>query len=200
MGITHDVEQQPSSSTGREWVAAGRLCMDFVMTGPPTEYGAAYDKFERLAEPADLARWLAACELRADGVQVSRADLSRALELRDALWRLTVAANHGQPTPLADAALVNDVAAGRPLVPRLVDGRQAWDRPTVRQALVEVARDAVALHGHPDQLGRLRECASEDCPRPFYDTSRAGVRRWCDPVRCGDRQRARAYRAHRREE
>jgi predicted RNA-binding Zn ribbon-like protein len=174
--------------------------MDFVMTGPPTEYGDDYAKFERLAEPADLSRWLAVSELRAVGVHVSRADLRRAVALRDALWRLTVAHNHTYDPSTGDVDALNEAAAGRGLVPKLDRGRQVWHQPIARQALVAVARDAVALHGHPDQLARLRECASDDCPRPFYDTSRAGVRRWCDPVRCGDRQRARAYRAHRREE
>ncbi|MBA3584454.1 MAG: CGNR zinc finger domain-containing protein, partial [Gemmatimonadetes bacterium] len=41
----------------------------------------------------------------------------------------------------------------------------------------------------------VRQCESRDCALLFFDDSRPGKRRWCSPGRCGDRARARAYRA-----
>lgn len=57
-----------------------------------------------------------------------------------------------------------------------------------------VARDAVDLFAAGDPA-RLRRCQGRQCALVFYDDSRSGARRWCAPERCGDRTRARVYRA-----
>jgi predicted RNA-binding Zn ribbon-like protein len=44
---------------------------------------------------------------------------------------------------------------------------------------------------------RIRECASDDCPLVFVDSSRPGARRWCAMERCGNRHKLRALRARR---
>jgi predicted RNA-binding Zn ribbon-like protein len=96
--------------------------------------------------------------------------------------------------------LLNRAAAMPPLTPRLDPMTRdfSWHRPTVGAAMSEVARDALAMLGDPDQRRRVRACANPDCERLFYDDSRPGRRRWCSPDRCGDQARARAYRARRK--
>jgi predicted RNA-binding Zn ribbon-like protein len=74
----------------------------------------------------------------------------------------------------------------------------SWHNPTIGAAMSEVARDALAMLGDPEQRRRVRTCANPDCERLFYDDSRPGQRRWCSPERCGDQARARAYRARNR--
>jgi predicted RNA-binding Zn ribbon-like protein len=188
------------SPAGRVWIDAGRLGVDLAMTGPPPELLPAAARWEQLHEPADLADWLTACTLGLGRLDVTGDDLSRALELRVGLWGMIRAALESRPLPRRAIATVNAYAAGAPLVPQLAPGGRRWSAPTVAQALATIARDAIDLHADSAQLIRLHECASADCGRVFYDTSRPGTRRWCDPVRCGDRQRARAYRRHRHHE
>ncbi|NEN07417.1 CGNR zinc finger domain-containing protein [Diaminobutyricibacter tongyongensis] len=44
-------------------------------------------------------------------------------------------------------------------------------------------------------MGRVRLCAAEDCRWAFYDRSKNGSRTWCSMGVCGNRQKARTYRA-----
>jgi predicted RNA-binding Zn ribbon-like protein len=64
------------------------------------------------------------------------------------------------------------------------------------QALSTLAREMIELLSGPFS-GRIRECASGDCPLVFVDTSRPGARRWCSMERCGNRHKLRALRARR---
>jgi predicted RNA-binding Zn ribbon-like protein len=42
---------------------------------------------------------------------------------------------------------------------------------------------------------RVKLCSAEDCRWAFYDHSRNGSRTWCSMGVCGNRQKARTYRA-----
>jgi predicted RNA-binding Zn ribbon-like protein len=181
----------------------GRLSLDLAVTGGEGPYA----RFETLHDPGDLARWLAQCELAVSGVSASAADLAVAKRLRRAIWNGAEAVVEGATPAAADLAVINEAATLPPLVPS-VDfspsegvkpslGR-AWREPRVDQALSDVARDAIVLLSDPAQRARLRRCASPDCELIFYDSSRPGRRRWCSTERCGDRMRARAYRARHR--
>jgi predicted RNA-binding Zn ribbon-like protein len=98
---------------------------------------------------------------------------------------------------------INRSAAATPLTPELTpelapDGLTAgWAAPVrATQALSTMAREMIELLSGP-LAGRLRECASDDCPLVFVDTSRPGARRWCAMERCGNRHKLRALRARR---
>ena len=45
------------------------------------------------------------------------------------------------------------------------------------------------------KLGRVKLCGADDCRWAFYDQSRNGSRTWCSMGVCGNRQKARSYRA-----
>ena len=172
----------------------GRLCLDLAVTGGDGPYG----KIETLHATPDLARWLAECELAVD-VVAGGADLAAAKTLRRAIWNGAEAVLEGGSPSAADLALINAAAARPPLVPYVTDSlARTWHAPLAEQALSDVARDAVALLTDPAQRARLRRCESPDCALIFYDSSRPGRRRWCSTERCGDRMRARAYRARHR--
>lgn len=178
----------------------GRLSLDLAVTGGEGPYA----RFETLQGPRDLARWLAECRLAAPGVSASAADLAAAKQLRRAIWNGASAVVDGGLPPAGDLAVINAAAARPPLVPSVElpvgpDGPvRVWTAPRAEQALSDIARDAIALLCNPELRARLRRCASPDCSLIFYDSSRPGRRRWCSTDRCGDRMRARAYRARHR--
>jgi predicted RNA-binding Zn ribbon-like protein len=90
-------------------------------------------------------------------------------------------------------------AAAAPLVPELAaGGTTAGWAPPVRatQALSTLAREMVELLSGPASR-RIGECASDNCPLVFVDSSRPGARRWCAMERCGNRHKLRAHRARR---
>ena len=172
------------------FLALGRLAVDFVHTG-----GEGWRaRWETWDEPADLADWFAWSSLRTVDVVVSRADLGAAKSLREDLWGVFETAVGSQPLPEGSVASMNAAAARPPLVPQLVGSRESeWKAATVTAALSTISRDAIELLAARDR--RLRQCANPRCFIMFYDDSRPGTRRWCQPNRCGDRLRAQAYRA-----
>jgi predicted RNA-binding Zn ribbon-like protein len=46
-----------------------------------------------------------------------------------------------------------------------------------------------------DEMKRLRQCESSDCHWLFLDTSKNHTRRWCDMKLCGNRMKARRFKA-----
>ena len=94
--------------------------------------------------------------------------------------------------------MVNDAAAGPAVTLRLSADGHVERIGTVPAALAHIARTGIDLIGGPDRA-RLRWCADATCTHPFLDRSRARRRRWCGMAGCGDRAKARAYRARHRD-
>jgi predicted RNA-binding Zn ribbon-like protein len=160
----------------------GRLSLDLVAA--------------ELHTPPQLSAWLAESALEVEDLICTSHDLAAARRVAKAVQAGALAtARHRRP-PDDAVRLLNRAAALPPLTPRLdPDTRSfSWHRPSVSAAMSEVARDALAMLGDPEQRRRVRTCANPDCERLFYDDSRPGRRRWCSPERCGDQARARAYR------
>jgi predicted RNA-binding Zn ribbon-like protein len=159
---------------------AGAACLDFAHTGGEGRYAV----FETLHKPDDLARWVAQPPLFAViAVPVTGRELTQAKALRRAIW---------------DAA--HDRAARRLLAAKAVatinhTATSDWAPPTrVTQALSTLAREMIELLSGP-LAERIRECAADDCPLVFVDTSRPNARRWCAMERCGNRHKLRTHRA-----
>ncbi|MEU0567288.1 ABATE domain-containing protein [Nonomuraea sp. NPDC005983] len=173
---------------------AGAVCLDFAHTGGEGQYAI----FETLHEPADLAEWLAqpppAAVMTAT---VTARELTTAKVLRQAIWDAAHARAARRPLPAEAVATINRAATAAPLIPELAaDGTTAGWAPPVRatQALSTLAREMIELLSGP-LSERIRECASDNCPLVFVDTSRPGARRWCAMERCGNRHKLRALRA-----
>ena len=49
-----------------------------------------------------------------------------------------------------------------------------------------------------DEMHRLRECGNPECRWLFLDTSKNHTRRWCDMKICGNRMKARRFKAQQR--
>jgi predicted RNA-binding Zn ribbon-like protein len=180
---------------------AGAVCLDFAHTGGEGPYAV----FETLHQPADLGEWLAQPPLAAVvTVPVTDRELVAARALRQAIWDAAHARAAQEPLPVAAVAIINRAAAAAPLVPELVPEPHAggtpglgWAAPVrATQALSTLARETIDLLSGP-LSGRIRECASDDCPLVFVDSSRPGTRRWCAMERCGNRHKLRALRARR---
>ncbi|MBZ5610383.1 MAG: ABATE domain-containing protein [Acidobacteriia bacterium] len=174
----------------------GRLCLDFAQTGD-MGWGT---RFERLTAPSELRRWLSLSPLRLERLSIHPEDLARAKMLRGAIWRIAEASLAGVIPRPKDVRLLNRRAWDRGLTRELDLAAKSmrWHRPTVGAALATIAQDAVALFGDPAQRARIRRCENSGCRVIFYDDSRPGLRRWCASNRCGDRIRAKAYRARHR--
>jgi predicted RNA-binding Zn ribbon-like protein len=153
------------------------------------------DLGERLNAPPDLGRWLVDRIERVDPGDVSDRDLADALNLRDALTALYLAAASGERLPPDDVDTVNLYAATPDIPPALAGGqRQAGaGRLRVGQVLSTLARDAVEIFTHLDE-GRVRACDDPTCRMVFHDESRTNNRRWCSMERCGNRAKVRAHR------
>ncbi|GAA4604033.1 putative RNA-binding Zn ribbon-like protein [Actinoplanes octamycinicus] len=181
---------------GSFWFDAGALCLDFAHTGGEGRYAV----FETLHQPDDLAAWLAVPPLAASlTVAVTAADLSAARELRQAIWVAAHERAAGEPLGAGAVAALNRFAAAPPLVPELAaDGTASrWASPVrAGQALSTLAREMIGLLTGP-LGGRIRQCAGDNCPLVFVDSSRPGARRWCAMERCGNRHKLRALRARR---
>jgi predicted RNA-binding Zn ribbon-like protein len=150
---------------------------------------------EHLADPGVLAAWLAERDLAAPGEAWTRADLTRTIQLREAL-RALAAANAGESaSPAALAAIERQRKRSRlgvvfgddgsaPIVPDAagIDG--------VLGRLLAIVATAM----HDGTWPRLKACADPTCRWAFYDSSRSHRRTWCSMEVCGNRNKVRAYR------
>lgn len=175
---------------------SGRLCLSFCAT-----VGERWGRnFERLRTTEDLSRWLNQAGLDpSEDVTVTARLVRDARELREVIYRLVRAAMAGQAGGETDRGLLNAWARRAPVSPQLGAGnrREIWTGLHPAAAgLSTVAADAVDLLTSR-AVGRVRECAADDCALLFLDSSRPGRRRWCADNACGSKARSAAYRARR---
>jgi predicted RNA-binding Zn ribbon-like protein len=154
---------------------------------------------DELSDPAATAMWLSDHDLLEPGTRLREPDRRRVLELREAL-RALLLANNGVPLRARDIDTLNDVAARAPLAARFdrsgtiavsqhddgVDGALG--------ALLAIVVQSVA----DDTFSRLKVCREDECHWAFYDRSRNRSGQWCVMAVCGNRNKARTYRARRR--
>jgi predicted RNA-binding Zn ribbon-like protein len=152
------------------------------------------------AETAGLERaGLQALESWARDHPARAAELfSRALALREVIYRVFSALACGDPASDEDLAGLNAALADVPARDRLArtDAGYAWRiepaRITASALLAPVVWSAGDLMVG-DHLKRVRLCANEKCLWLFLDESKAGTRRWCDMASCGNRAKARRH-------
>jgi predicted RNA-binding Zn ribbon-like protein len=171
----------------------GSLAMAYSLTGPGTRDGPLA-VFQTFNAPSDLDRW-AAGVVDADGIQATDDDMEVALRLQAAIWSVADAVVDRRSAPKASLDVINELAAGPSLVPRLTPGpARSWaQNQSAAAVLSTVARDAIDVLGGPP-AARLKRCEGARCALLFVDTSRPGQRRWCSMDRCGNRAKAAAHR------
>jgi predicted RNA-binding Zn ribbon-like protein len=149
-------------------------------------------------DPAALAAWLREHGWVDGEVTATSSDLTRAVAVRESLRALTVANSGGELDPealpriqaAADRAglAVRFDRGAAPLEPR---------RDGIDAALGRVLA-VVAASLNDGTWARVKACRADDCLWAFYDTSRNRSGAWCSMASCGNRAKARAFRARQR--
>jgi predicted RNA-binding Zn ribbon-like protein len=192
-------------------LVGGRPSLDFINT----EGGERNGPPERLTDYDDLVRWGAHAsvidedeaerhlrEAEAHPQAAARVH-ARAIELREALFRIFAALGAGEDPKPADLAILDrevaDALAHRRLVRaggrfqwELVHGEGRLDR--ILWLLVEDAADLLSS----ELLDRVKGCGGPDCSWLFLDESRNRSRRWCEMRECGNRAKQRRYQRRQR--
>jgi len=205
---------EPRTEIAALSLLGGSLCLDFVNTLDPR---AGEQSHEYLASYADLVAW----SQRAAGLSARTAQqllhaaarrpmdaagvLQQAIELREAIYRIFVAAAHEAEVSIdsADIDLLNRalsrVMPQARIVPAVNGFMWGWNESeeALDQVLWPVTRSVADLLTSED-LGRVRECSSERCGWLFLDTSKNRSRRWCSMEGCGNRAKARRHYARQR--
>jgi predicted RNA-binding Zn ribbon-like protein len=152
---------------------------------------------ETLARPDDLLKWLRHNELPSSNAATD-ADLSRAIELRETIRELLIA-NHDHTPDAADR--LTAAARRAKLRPEFT--------PSGGTHLVATTTGVDAALGNlviwiaeamaDGRWRRLKVCRNNGCRWAFFDASRAGAGKWCSMATCGNRNKAAAWRARRRD-
>ncbi|MBI5946853.1 MAG: CGNR zinc finger domain-containing protein [Chloroflexi bacterium] len=198
-------------STGR------RLCLEFTNTVsmhsvPETEAPAQpvtlahYDELVGWAVSeggldAGAARLLSG--LSSGDAEAAGAVFRRAIDFREALYRVFEAQIEGTRCPDPDLAVVNGVlhVALEHVALGQQDGGYTWSWTGMGEDLGSVlwpiAVSAARLLASED-LELVRRCAGDRCDWLFLDTSRNHSRRWCSMSDCGNRSKVKRFYARQR--
>lgn len=192
-------------------MVGGELCLDFTNTTSerdlePRERLLGYGDLLVWAERTGLIDARRAAELRAEAEQRPRDAArvhARALELREAIYRVFSALAHGEPANSADVAWldaeVREAQRRRHLAAQ--GDRVGWiwieEGDPLEEILRPVAWSAAELLTSAER-SRVKECTNENCNWLFVDASRNRSRRWCDMKDCGNRAKARRHYARQR--
>ena len=187
----------------------GDLCLDFCNTmggkrsGIPREYLNTIADFVSWCEQAGL---IGLPEAKALLRQAARdpagaaSTLSRAVELREAIFRIFFAlAKNKTPRPNDMDLLNSELAAalGRLRVRPNKDGfdwKWADDEAALDHPLGPIARSAANLLTRGELLHHVSQCGGDNCGWLFVDSSKNHSRRWCDMRDCGNRAKVRRHR------
>ncbi len=124
--------------------------------------------------------------------------LQRAIEVREAMFRLFLALSEETVPHESDLNILNEALSEAMAQAHIVHTQEGfrWDwvgkEDVLARPLWPVVRAAADLLTSAE-LRRLRVCAAEDCSWLFLDTSKNRSRRWCDMDTCGNRAKARKH-------
>ncbi len=172
---------------------------------------------DRLSDPSALAAWLEQEGLAPAATRATRADLARAVALREALRAILLAHNRAEaaaghaagPGPgraadpgasLAHACRALDEAAARArLRVRFGDDGSALLAPEAGGVTGALGRLVATVHDSIAQgtWSRLKVCRDHECEWAFYDHTKNRSGAWCSMEGCGNRAKARAFRERR---
>lgn len=189
-------------------LVGGDAALDFVNTVNGRDRSPCdwLDSYSRLLEWAALARLVPESALRAlerkarrEPTQAASA-LARAKVLREALFTLITEWIAGRAPPkdaldLLRKYWIKGVDAHQL---RFVDGRvvaELRDDPPDFDLVASMVGYRMVEYVLPLPTDRLRICRGPDCAWLFFDSSKAGRRRWCDMAVCGNAAKSRRFYA-----
>ena len=207
------LEASGPSRAGSLTLIGGELAFDFTNTssgrGWPTHQ-------EHLRSAENVAEW--ACHAKvinpeeaaslkerlAGDEKFARRLLARALDLREALYRIGVEVAAGRSAPASEVDRVAKEHAACLACARLAPegARYVWTwaplETPIEAVLGPIALSALATLSQAD-LTRIKQCEGEKCGWLFFDTTKNKSRRWCEMEICGNRAKQKRHSARVRE-
>lgn len=153
---------------------------------------------DELGSPEQLQSWLSAHGLMGDGA-ADEADLSRAVELREAL-RAMALTNNGETVDEAAVEAFNRVSGDLYLVVRFSGNGKTRLEPNGSGVNAALGHIVAAVYSAVVEgiWQRLKACRNDTCQWAFYDHSKNRSGTWCTMSVCGSRAKTRTYRQRRR--
>jgi predicted RNA-binding Zn ribbon-like protein len=151
---------------------------------------------DRVASPDELATWYSEAGLVDDLVEPSDEEHADALAVREAIRQLLLAHNGVEADTKGASATLEGAAHKTHLGLRFEDGQPVL-APQDDGAAAALGRivAAVAELAPSAEWQRLKACRDDHCQVAFYDQSRNRSRAWCSMEVCGNREKARSFRA-----
>jgi predicted RNA-binding Zn ribbon-like protein len=123
---------------------------------------------------------------------------ARAVELREAIFRIFQARSQGRELEAADLDALNKELSeswrNMQLIPQPDGFGCGWpDSGQAPDTALWLASHSAATLLKSENLKRVKVCASPTCDWLFIDASKNRSRRWCDMASCGNRAKARRY-------
>jgi predicted RNA-binding Zn ribbon-like protein len=149
-----------------------------------------------IGTPDELAGWLSDNGLVDDLVEPTKAEHADTLAVREAIRELLLEHNGGACDTAAASTTLEEAGRKAKLAVRFVDGRPvlAPECEDTRGAVGRIVAAVAELATTPEWI-RLKACRDEHCRVAFYDKSRNRSRAWCSMEVCGNREKARTFRA-----
>jgi len=154
---------------------------------------------DELSSPEALRDWFVERGLMDSGSVIGRADLRRAVDVREGL-RAVLRHNNGLPLDRARVQRLDQAVRRAGVRVRFEGGRDPELVPDADGADGAIARlmaivAAAVEHGRWE---RLKACPREECEWAFYDKSKNRSGRWCTMESCGNIEKAKSFRERRR--
>ncbi len=149
-----------------------------------------------VSTPDELAVWFSEQGLVDDLVEPTEQELVDAHAVREAIRALLLVNNGVEADAAAASKTLEEAGRKAQLGVRFEDGRPvlAPADDGTRGAIGRIVA-AVAELAPTDEWKRLKGCRDENCRVAFYDKSRNRSRAWCSMEVCGNREKARSFRA-----
>ncbi len=184
-----------------------KLCLNFINT---VDWRGRKSSQEFLNTYRDLIKWskyVGLITYKNRKILSQRADeypseatnvLSRALELRETLYRIFSARVKGKVPIKRDLTAFNQYFSRTMRLSKIVSLKDGfyWDANGKKEELdcmlnpiVHSAADLLVSN----ELNRVKKCKDVSCGWLYFDTSRNRSRRWCDMKDCGNRAKARRF-------
>ncbi len=188
-------------------LTGGLLCLDFANT---LEDRTEIHPQELLMSFKDLVSWSQQAQVVTEqeaqlllGKAAQRPSeatrvLKRAVEVREAIFRIFKAVSEDESPEEGDLATLSAMVAEAQKHSQIVPGTHGFhwewagtsnDLEFMLWPVVRSAADFLTS----DDLDSVRVCASDSCNWLFIDTSKNHSRRWCNMKSCGNREKARRF-------
>lgn len=157
------------------------------------------ERTDELEDAASARAWLRSKRLSDASERLSEKDRQRLVAVREALRALLLANNAGEPAPSEALAVLNEGSEEASLSLRFEpEGAELVSAGGGANAAIAELLAIVHASMRDGTWERLKACPAEDCRWAFYDRSRNRSATWCQMGACGNRSKARAFRARRR--